>query len=149
MRKSIGDLAKGRKTVIAKPTDTVLAITKKLKNANIGAAPIVKDGVLVGIFTERDILKRVVAAGKAPKSLAVSKVMTKNPATADPHMGVIEALALMKSNKCRHLPLVNGGKLLGIVSQRDIIEAILEMKEEEIDDLKKLFDLLPVEPGVG
>ncbi len=149
MRKSIGDLAKGRKTVIAKPTDTVLAITKKLKNANIGAAPIVKDGVLVGIFTERDILKRVVAAGKSPKTLAVSKVMTKNPAIADPHLGVIEALALMKENKCRHLPLVKGGKLIGIVSQRDIIEAILEMKEEEIDDLKKLFDLLPVEPGVG
>ena len=149
MRKSIGDLVKGRKTVVAKPSESVLSITKRLKTANVGAAPVVLDGKLVGIFTERDILKRVVAAGKAPKTLAISKVMTKNPATADPHLGVIEALALMKENKCRHLPLVSGGKLAGIVSQRDIIEAILEMKEEEIDDLKKLFDLLPVEPGVG
>lgn len=149
MRKTIGDLVRARKTVVAKPTDTVLSITRKLKGANIGAAPIVKDGVLVGIFTERDILKRVVAAGKSPKTLAIGKVMTKNPATAEPRLGVLEALALMKQHKCRHLPLVRDGKLLGIVSQRDIIEAILEMKDEEIEDLKKLFDMMPVEPGVG
>jgi CBS domain-containing protein len=149
MRKSIGDLVKNRKTVSAKPGDTVFAVMKRLKAANVGAAPVVDDGVLVGIFTERDLLKRVVAAGKNPKTLAISKVMTKKPVTAIPHLGVLEGLEVMRQHKCRHLPLVEGGKLRGMVSQRDIITAILEMKDEEIDDLKQLLDLLPIEPGVG
>ncbi|KAF0243678.1 MAG: putative signal transduction [Planctomycetota bacterium] len=149
MRKSVGELVKGRKTVIAKPGDSVLALCKRLRAANVGAAPVVKDGVLVGIFTERDLLKRVVAAGKNAKTLAVSKVMTKNPVTAIPRLTVLEGLGVMREHQCRHLPLVEDGKLLGIVSQRDIIHAILAMKEEEIEDLKQTLDLLPIEPGVG
>ncbi|MBI2922831.1 MAG: CBS domain-containing protein [Planctomycetes bacterium] len=149
MPKSLGDLVKGRKTVIAKPGDTVLAVAKRLKAANVGAAPIVKDGILVGIFTERDLLKRVVAAGKNAVKLPVSKVMTKTPVTAVPTNRVLEGLEVMRQHNCRHLPLIDNGKLVGIVSQRDIITAILDMKEEEIDGLKQLLDLLPIEPGVG
>ncbi|MCC6742185.1 MAG: CBS domain-containing protein [Planctomycetia bacterium] len=149
MKKSIGDLVRGRRTVVAKPSDTVLALARKLRAANVGAAPVVEEGRLVGIFTERDLLKRVVAAGKPPRTLKVSQVMTKKPAAASPRAGIIEALDLMRQNRCRHLPLVEAGRVTGIVSQRDIIEAILAMKDEEIEDLKKLFDLMPVEPGVG
>lgn len=149
MRKSIGNLVINRKLLVAKPGDSVLSVVKRLKAANFGAVPVVKDGLLVGIFTERDLLKRVVAAGKNTKTLAISKVMTKNPVTAIPRLTVIEGLEVMRQHKCRHLPIVDGGKLIGIVSQRDIITAILEMKEEEIDDLKQLLDLLPIEPGVG
>lgn len=149
MKKTLGGLVKGRKTVTAKPGDTVLALTRRLNAANVGAAPVADKGSLVGIFTERDLLKRVVAAGKNPAKTKVSQVMTKNPVAVDPSISVPEGLALMNRNKCRHLPLVQDGKLLGIVSQRDIISAILEMKEEEIEGLKELFDLMPIEPGVG
>lgn len=149
MPKSLGDLVKGRKTVIAKPEDTVLAVAKRLKAANVGAAPVLKNGELVGIFTERDLLKRVVAAAKNAAKTPVSKVMTKSPVTAMPTHRVLEGLELMRQHHCRHLPLIDGGKLVGIVSQRDIITAILDMKEEEIDGLKQLLDLLPIEPGVG
>jgi CBS domain-containing protein len=149
MKKTLGGLVAGRKTVLAKPSDTVLAVTKKLKAANVGATPVVEKGALVGVFTERDLLKRVVAAGKSPAKTVMAKVMTKDPVWAAPGVSVLEGLEIMRRHGCRHLPLVEGGHLVGIVSQRDIITAIMEMKEEQIDGLKQMLDLLPIEPGVG
>jgi len=149
MYRSLGYLLKGRKTIAAAPGDTVAALVRRLKTANIGAAPVVKDGRLVGIFTERDLLKRVVALGKDPEKLTIGKVMTKNPTTAAPATSVLEGLEMMRKNKCRHLPLMKGDEIVGIVSQRDIVTALLEMKQEEIEGLKELLDMLPIEPGVG
>lgn len=146
---TLRDLVKGRKLITAKPSETISAVARRLKQANIGAAPVVDGSKLVGVFTERDLLTRVVAAGKDPRTLTIAKVMTKNPVLATPKMGVLEGLTLMRKFNIRHLPLVMEGKLLGMVSQRDCITAIMEMKEEEIDALKEMLDLLPIEPGVG
>lgn len=149
MKKVIRDLIIGKKTVVVSPDDSVLTVAKKLKAKSVGAAPVAIRGKLVGIFTERDLLKRVVAAGKDAKKLKVSKVMTKKPVTAPPTTGIFEALEVMRVHNCRHLPVVAGDALLGIISQRDLITAILLMKDEEVADLKEMLDLLPVEPGVG
>jgi CBS domain-containing protein len=115
----------------------------------VGASLVTVKGELVGIFTERDLMTRVIAAGKDPKKVKVSAVMTKDPEVASPNLTPLEALEVMRRHKCRHLPVVSGGKLQGIVSQRDCITVILQMKEEEIEDLKNLLDMIPVEPGVG
>lgn len=149
MQKTLGDLVRGRKLVTVRPEDSVHAVARKIARANVGSAPVCVKGAMVGIFTERDLLKRIVAAGKDAKKVQVSKVMTKELVTATPGSNVIDALRSMREHRIRHLPVVDGKVLLGVLSQRDIVTALLEMKDEEIDSLKQLLDMLPVEPGVG
>jgi CBS domain-containing protein len=149
MIRKLRSMVEGQKPVIAKPEDKVLAVAKRLKAAKVGAAPVAVKGRLVGIFTERDLLTRVVAGGKDAKKVTVGDVMTKDVEIASPNLTVLEALEAMRRHKCRHLPVVDGGVLRGIVSQRDCITVILQMKDEEIEDLKNLLDMIPVEPGVG
>lgn len=150
MRRTLGELITGRKPVSAKPEDSIALVARKLKARRVGCAPIVdKDGALVGIFTERDLLNRVVAAGKDVRKTPVGRVMTRNVIVAEPGTTVFEALKVMRKNAIRHLPILKAEKLVGIVAQRDIITTLLEIKNEEIGDLKQLLDTIPIEPGVG
>jgi CBS domain-containing protein len=98
-----------------KPNDLVAQAASLMREEDCGAIPVVKDGKLVGIVTDRDITIRAVAAGRDPKSTKVSEVMSADPVTITPDTDSDEAQRLMAEFQVRRLPVVDDGRLLGIV----------------------------------
>jgi CBS domain-containing protein len=89
------------------------------------------DGQLDGIFTERDLIERVISQGRNPDHVTIGEVMTNRPVTITPHVSVRQALAEMKDNHLRHLPVVENGEVVGVVSIRDFIgDEIADMDHE-------------------
>lgn len=108
--------------VVVKPESTVWEAVEKMDRLGIGALPVVdEEGRLVGIFTERDLLRRVVARRRDPESTLVREVMTPGPLSIGPDEPLEAARRLMAKVKARHLPVVDEyGRLVGIVSIKDI-----------------------------
>jgi CBS domain-containing protein len=108
---------------------------------HIGAVLVAVDGRLQGIFTERDVLARVVAAGLDPNDTALGGVMTPNPDTVAPNDSALEALRRMSERGYRHLPVVDGNQLVGIVSIRDLYTAVNEELAEDLQQREAfIFD---------
>lgn len=104
---------------------------------HIGALPVTDDaGKLSGIFTERDLAKAVAKKGKAAVDVKISEFMTGNVTVVTPDSSVREALRTMGTLTIRHLPVVEGGKLIGVISQRDVLKAILDDTELEVGVLR-------------
>jgi CBS domain-containing protein len=99
-----------------RPDSTCSEAAVLMKREDCGSLPVVKDGRLVGIVTDRDIVVRGVAGGKDPTHLAVSEVMTSGPITIAPGMNAEEASKLMSEKQVRRLPVVDGGRLVGILA---------------------------------
>jgi CBS domain-containing protein len=102
-------------------TATVSEAVQKMIAAKIGSVLVVYGDALVGIFTERDVLVRVVGARRDPATTLVSFVMTQNPVTVDSSMTVHDIINLHSGKEFRHLPVVDNGRLLGMVSMRDVL----------------------------
>ena len=117
------------------PDTTVTEAVSKMRDENIGALLVMEDDNLVGIFTERDALTNVLAAGIDPNSTKVSAVMTEKPFCVDPSTTVEEAMSIVTNRKIRHLPIVHNGKLVGIVSSGDLTHWMVEDREDEIREL--------------
>jgi CBS domain-containing protein len=118
---TLRDLWKDRKVFSVDATRTVLEAARFMKEQNIGALPVLRNGELVGIISERDIMNRVVAAARTPGTTAVSEVMTANPRGVSPDETVEECLYIMREFGFRHLPIVEGKEVKGLVSVRDIL----------------------------
>lgn len=99
--------------------DTVRAAADLMKARKCGSVLITAGDALVGIFTERDVVFRVVAEGRDPAKTKLGEVMTANPITVGPQEPAISALRLMEDSGFRHLPVVDDGRILGVVSRRD------------------------------
>lgn len=121
MTTTLRDLVKDRKVYSVESTRTVLEAARFMMEHNIGALPVLRNGELVGILSERDIMNRVVAVGRTPGTTAVSEVMTANPRAVAADENVEECLFIMKEFGFRHLPIVDGKELKGLVSLRDIL----------------------------
>jgi CBS domain-containing protein len=115
------DIVKERKIYSVDAATTVLEAARFMKENNVGALPVLRDGALVGIFSERDIMNRVVAAGRTPGTTPVAEVMTANPRVVPADETVEECLFIMREFGFRHLPIVDGNELKGLVSLRDIL----------------------------
>lgn len=126
-------------------TASALEAARKMTEACVGALVVLDGDKLVGIFTERDLMKRVVAAGKDPARTRVGDEMTTKVALGTPTMTVEEALRVMKQTKCRHLPIADGGKLIATVSIRDLIEIDWREKSDEVRWMKEYIQYVP--PG--
>mgnify|MGYP003348417745 CR=1 FL=1 len=113
---------------------TVRQAARVMAERHIGAVLIMSDGKLDGIFTERDVLNRVVAPGKDPETVKIGEVMTRNPDTVSPDASALDTLILMQSKGYRHLPVLDGGELVGIVSIRDLFSAVKRELEEDIQE---------------
>jgi CBS domain-containing protein len=114
------------KALALSPEITVSKAAELMARNNIGAAMIVEQERLVGVFTERDALFRVVAKGLDSSTTRLAAVMTPNPRTVSPTMSYGHALVVMQENGFRHLPVVEGGKPVGIVSSRSAMDPELE-----------------------
>ncbi|HEY1270778.1 MAG TPA: CBS domain-containing protein [Terriglobales bacterium] len=117
----IYDLVKDRKVYSVDADNTVVEAARFMMEHNIGALPVLRNGELVGIFSERDIMNRVVAVGRMPGQTRVSEVMTANPRTVSVDETVDNCLFLMREFGFRHLPICEGKSLKGLVSLRDVM----------------------------
>jgi CBS domain-containing protein len=118
---SLRELVKDRKVYSIDASRTVLEAARFMMEHNIGALPVLRNGELAGIFSERDIMNRVVAVGRTPGTTAVSEVMTANPRAVPVDESIEECLFIMRELGFRHLPIVDGKELKGLVSLRDVL----------------------------
>ena len=128
----IYDLVRDQQTYRADVNQTVLEVAQAMVVRDIGAVPVLENGLLVGVFSERDLMKRVVADQKDPRSIRVSEVMTSDPLTVSPLEELETCRTLMKRHNFRHLPVCEGAQLMGMVSMRDIMLCDLDAKDEEV-----------------
>jgi len=116
-----------RKTLLtAPPQTTVIKAAKLMARRNVGAVLVVEHQHLTGIFTERDPVFRVVARGLDSRTTRLVDVMTKDPKTVSPDKSFRYALLVMDENHFRHLPVVENGKLIGVISSRNALDPDLE-----------------------
>jgi CBS domain-containing protein len=115
--------------------DSVLHAIRLMADVNIGAVLVTQGNLISGIFTERDYLQKVALDSRSSKDTRVSEVMSTPVITARPEDTVQECLEVMTNCRCRHLPVVDGEELLGIVSIGDLVKRVLDEKESEIEQL--------------
>jgi CBS domain-containing protein len=127
----IYDLVKDRRVLSIEADRTVLEGARFMMENRIGALPVLRDGELVGIFSERDIMNRVVALGRLPGTTKISEVMTANPKAVSVDETIENCLYLMREFGFRHLPIVDGKELKGLVSSRDILLRYISQQEAE------------------
>jgi len=117
--------------------DTVFDAISLMAEVNIGAVLVQHDNAISGIFTERDYLQKIALKSHSSKDTRVGEVMTSPVITADPADSIQQCMETMTSCHCRHLPVVKGSKLLGIISIGDLVKRLLEAKETEIKQLNE------------
>jgi CBS domain-containing protein len=124
--------------VTIKPGDKVSSAVKVMAEKNIGAVLVMDGDTLVGILSERDLLKKLLAAEKAAKDTPVSAVMTKHPYCTDLNASVDSCIALMSKHRFRHLPVLDENKkLLGMVSMGDLVKTTIEEQAFMIDQFER------------
>ncbi len=119
------------------PEATVLEAVAVMAEQGVGAIPVVDHGKLVGIFSERDVLRRVIALGRAPERTPLGTVMTRDPVTASVAESRLAAIVKMQAAGCRHLPIVVDGLVIDMLSIRDLLFNEIAARDAEIDALKK------------
>ena len=125
------------------PDQTVREASRYMTERRVGAVSVVEGNRLVGVLSERDVMGRVVAPGLDPDRTRVGDVMTRDPVLADAADSHEDGLRRMKQAGCRHLPVVDGDRLLGMVAQRDLLQVDLTEKDEEIRWLNAYIHFIP------
>ncbi|MBP1694550.1 MAG: domain containing rane protein [Chloroflexi bacterium] len=124
-------------TVTVSPDETVYHALMLMANHNTGAVMVVENGHMVGIFTERDYARKVILMGRCSLDTKIREIMTRELLTINPETTLEECMALMTKWHIRHLPVLSEGHLIGIVSMRDVVQAIISKQDETIQDLEK------------
>jgi len=143
--KSIGKVAAGREIYFLRTDQTVREASRYMTERRVGAVAVLEGSRLVGILSERDVMGRVVARGLDPDQTRVADVMTRDLVVGEMADSHDDGLRKMKQAGCRHLPIVDGDRLVGMVSQRDLLQIDLSQKDEEIRWLNAYIHFIP--PG--
>ncbi len=134
--KPVGELLSGQKVHTLSCEATVLEATRTMTDRHVGALLVTgKNDELVGIFTERDLMARVVVEGKDPEQVKLSEVMTSDLFTAEPTRTITEVAQELQDRHIRHLPVVEEGRVVGVLSLRDLLRAHLAVKTQEVNAL--------------
>jgi CBS domain-containing protein len=129
--------SKGRNVITAKPDHTIHDVAKVLGANRIGAVVVVhEDGSLAGIVSERDIVRVLGAEGPSALSKPVSEIMSRNVRTCKTGDSERELMSLMTAHRIRHLPVIENGKLAGMVSIGDVVKLRIESVEREAEEMK-------------
>ncbi len=126
---------KGSTVLSVDPKDSVMDAVRKMNCEKVGALLVCVEGRMVGIFTERDVLCRVIDPGRDPDATEVSEVMTSEVMTVRSKTSVHEAMAIITEKRCRHLPVIDDGTLRGMVSSGDLTRWVSRSQEGHIQDL--------------
>jgi CBS domain-containing protein len=137
------DLITTQDTYRADADQSVFDVAQAMVDRNIGAVPVLRDGLLIGIFSERDLMKRVVVEGRDCRTTRVDQVMTEDPLTVTPDESLENCMLLMRRHGFRHLPVCEGKRLQGIVSLRDILLHDLSEKDHEVRMMRAYIQAAP------
>ena len=128
---------KGHDIIAIEPDATVYAAVEKLAQHQIGAVLVLEQGRLVGLFSERDYARKVVLMGKSSRETRVRDVMTRELMCVTPDTSVDECMALMTAKRVRHLPVMDQGRLVGIVTIGDAVRQLMAAKDFTITQLEQ------------
>ena len=140
---TIFDLVKDHEPTTAQVGQSVYEVACTMVERNIGAVPVLQDGQLAGIFSERDLMRRVVVEGRDPRATRVEEVMTADPLIVSPTSSMEECMVLMRNHGFRHLPICDGKKLKGLVSLRDLLLRDLSEKDDEVRMMRAYIHAVP------
>ena len=134
---TIASILQGKAQVVTVTPETRVAdVVTLLAERRIGAVPVMADGAVVGVFSERDVITGLASGGAAALDRAVWEVMTSPAVTVTPADTAIAALALMTRRRIRHLPVLDDGKLIGVVSIGDLVKYRIERIEADADSMR-------------
>jgi CBS domain-containing protein len=141
-RRLVPDVVHDQDVVTASPQELVTGAVKRMVEREISAVVITADGTtlsrILGIFTERDLTVRVVGAGRDPRRTRLSEVMTRDPDTLPPEARALEALQFMRKRHYRHLPVVEDGRVVGMVSIRDLFAVATEQLVQDVHECEAI-----------
>lgn len=128
---------KGYSVVSVPPTATVLEALRLMAEKNIGGVLVLDGENLVGIFTERDYARKIVLKGKTSADSRISEVMVTNLVTVTPDHDTADCMKLMTNNAIRHLPVMENGRLVGLISIGDVVKAVIDEQQSTIQHLEQ------------
>ena len=129
--------SKGNAIFRIAPGDSVLDAIKTMAENEIGSLLVMENGELVGILSERDYARKVILRGKSSRETAVSEIMTANVICAEPLQTVEQCMELMTDKRVRHLPVMENGAVIGVLSIGDLVKAIIEDQQFTIEQLEQ------------
>jgi CBS domain-containing protein len=136
--KTVAELLKAKpaRIVAVRPEQSVLEAIKVLASEDIGAALVMTGGRLVGIMSERDYTRKIILKGRSSESTRVEEIMTPQVIVVNPRTKTRECMALMTERSIRHLPVIDEGRVLGMISIRDIVSDIIADQDFTIEQLE-------------
>ncbi|WP_146849867.1 CBS domain-containing protein [Brevifollis gellanilyticus] len=127
---------KNREVWTISPNVTVLEAIKTMAENNVGALPVVEGGKLVGMISERDYTRKVMLKGRSSKDTPVGDIMSRDLVTVSPDQSVSECMSIITENRVRHLPVVDGTQLVGIISIGDLVRWTIATQRMTIEQLE-------------
>lgn len=131
--------AKGHGYWSVSPHATAYEALELMAEKGVGALLVIEEGKLVGVFSERDYARKVILKGKSSKTTAVAELMTSPPICIEPDSSLRDCMVLMTNKQIRHVPVVQNGALMGILSMRDVVNAIIYEQAETIRELEDII----------
>jgi CBS domain-containing protein len=129
--------AKGSDIYAIGPDDSVYAALELMEGKRVGALVVTDGDELVGVISERDFAREMLTADGGPRDMLVRDIMTKNVFTVNPESNVGDCMAMMTDKRIRHLPVLDDGRLVGIISIGDVVSAVITFQESLIADLER------------
>lgn len=139
----VGDIVRGREVYYVRPDATVLEAARYMAQREVGAVVVLDGERVTGIFTERDLMNRVVVAGRNPATARVGDVMTRSLVLCEAREPQDAVHRRMITHRIRHMPVVEEGRLVGLVSLRDLLQEDLVRKEEELNLINAYIHYIP------
>ena len=127
---------KGHHVFSVSPSTTVYEAIEQMCERNIGGVVVVDQDQLVGIFTERDYARKLILKGKASKGTPISEIMTRNPITVTADTLISDCMNMMSDKRIRHLPIMDGARVTGMISIGDVVKHIIEDQKATIEHLE-------------
>ncbi len=128
---------KGNAIYSIAPSAPVLEAIKHMAEHRIGALLVMQGEQLVGVISERDYARKVILQGRSSSQTAVSDIMSGTPLTVGPDTDVFDCMRLCTDSRIRHLPVVQGGKVVGVISIGDLVKAVIDAQAEQIEHLQR------------
>jgi CBS domain-containing protein len=119
------------------PTAMVFDAIALMADKNIGALPVLENDRLIGIISERDYTRKVILKGKSSQETRVEEIMTQDLVTADPTDTAVDCMRVMTEERVRHLPVIKGAKMVGVLSIGDLVKYLISAQAETIDNLEQ------------
>ena len=138
MAATVRDMLRGKSEIyFVEPSDTVFDALRMMADKNVGAVLVRSDEKIDGIFSERDYARKVILLGKTSRETLVSEIMTTQVVFVEPGWTAEQCMALMTERRIRHLPVVEQGRLMGVISIGDVVRAVVDEQQFTIDSLQR------------